>query len=205
MSEGLLVLISAPSGAGKTSLVAAALEHDPRLVVSISHTTRPRRPQEHEGLNYYFVDDAEFSAMASDNQFLEHAVVFGKQYGTARAPVQALRAQGKDVILEIDWQGADLVQHEIPDALSIFVLPPSTEVLRERLTRRAQDSAPVIESRLAEARKEMAQSQRYQYIVVNDDFDRALGDILAILQSARLRSSQQVAHNPQVKAILSPT
>jgi guanylate kinase len=199
---GRLILISAPSGAGKTSLVAAALEHDANLVVSISHTTRPQRPAERADVNYHFSTAEEFQGMIEREEFLEHAEVFGNSYGTARAQVDALTAQGRDVILEIDWQGADQVRKLAPDTLSIFILPPSIDALAARLAARGQDSNESIARRLADARLEIAQAPRYQYIVVNDDFDTALADILAILRADRLASVRQTAHNDQVGAIL---
>ena len=199
---GLLVLISAPSGAGKTSLVSAALEADPRLAVSISHTTRARRANETDGINYYFTDEATFLTMIDADQFLEHAMVFGNRYGTSLTSVQTLREQQRDVILEIDWQGADQVRRILPEALSIFILPPSLEALRERLIHRGQDSAQSIETRLAEAQSEMAQAGRYDYLVVNDDFDRALEDLLAVIRSARLRADNQLAQNAELRGIL---
>ena len=199
---GRLILISAPSGAGKTSLVAAALKQDPNLVVSISHTTRPQRPAERADVNYHFTSAEEFKAMIERDEFLEHAEVFGNHYGTARAQVEALTAQGRDVILEIDWQGADQVRTLAPETLSIFILPPSIDALAARLAARDQDSEASIARRLADARLEIAQAPRYQYIVVNDDFDTALADILAILRADRLASAVQTAHNPQIKGIL---
>ena len=200
---GLLILISAPSGAGKTSLVSAALEADARLAVSISHTTRARRANEADGVNYFFTDEAEFLAMIDAGEFLEHALVFGNRYGTALASVQTLRDQQRDMILEIDWQGADQVRRLAPEVLSIFILPPSLDTLRERLTKRGQDTAEVIETRLAEAQREMAQAGRYDYLVVNDDFDRALADLLAIIRATRLRADNQLAQNAALRTILS--
>ncbi|NOX49401.1 MAG: guanylate kinase [Gammaproteobacteria bacterium] len=205
MRKGLLVLLSAPSGTGKTSLVDAALAADPRLVVSTSHTTRQQRSNESDGVNYFFVDKALFAKMAAKGDFLEYATVFGNQYGTAKSAVRTLRENGQDVILEIDWQGAAQVNQLIPDALSIFILPPSIKALRERLTHRGQDSLDSIETRLAEAQLEMSHAHTYQYLVVNDDFNQALADILAIFKAARLRTSVQIANNDQIKAILSGT
>lgn len=202
MSEGLLILVSAPSGAGKTSLVAASLESDQQLVVSVSHTTRGLRPGEEDGVNYHFVNQATFERMVAEDAFLEHALVFGNHYGTSIAGVQALRDQGKDVVLEIDWQGAEQIMARYPEAVSIFILPPSEAALQERLTKRGQDSADVIERRLSEARLEMSQAPKYRYIVVNDDFDAAHKDIATIIRAARLESGRQMSTNSSVQTIL---
>ncbi len=201
--SGRLILISAPSGAGKTSLVAAALKADPILIASVSHTTRPQRSQEQDGVNYHFTNTANFEAMVAADEFLEHAVVFGNQYGTAKPAVDAQLAAGRDVILEIDWQGAAQVRTIAPDALSIFILPPSMSVLRERLEGRAQDSATIIEGRLAEAKLEMSKAPHYEYIVVNDDFDQSLADILGIIAAQRLSARAQMSNNSAVQSILS--
>lgn len=203
MSTGLLILVSAPSGAGKTSLVHAALQADPRLVASISHTTRPQRPGERDGVNYHFTDKTTFQVMVEAGEFLEHAVVFGNHYGTARASVAALRADDQDVILEIDWQGADQVRAVSEDVLSIFILPPSVDKLRERLTKRGQDAPQTIEVRLAEAQTEMAQAPRYDYIIVNEDFDQALAEMMQVIATARLQADVQLRNNPQVQRVLS--
>ena len=158
MQAGSLFLVSAPSGAGKTSLVNAALAADSQLVVSVSHTTRPARGGEVDGENYFFVSDDQFVQMIEEGKFLEHANVFGKRYGTSKAEVAAKRAQGKDVILEIDWQGAQQVRETIPDAISVFVLPPSVDELAARLTSRGEDTAQSIEKRLGEAKLDMSQA-----------------------------------------------
>lgn len=203
MKTGQLILVSAPSGAGKTSLVNAALAQDDNLVVSISHTTRAIRATEKDGVDYHFVSPGQFDAMIAGDAFLEHAQVFDHQYGTAHAQVDALRARGKDVVLEIDWQGADQIRQVMPDALSIFVLPQTVAILRQRLTARGQDSAAAIDRRLAEAQLEMSQAPRYQYIVVNEDFNQALDDMLTIIRVSHLSSSTQMRDNNAVKAILS--
>ena len=203
MSSGQLILVSAPSGAGKTSLVKVALERDANLVVAVSHTTRARRSNEQNGVNYHFVTDDTFNAMVSDGEFLEHANVFDHQYGTSRAEVARRRAEGKDVILEIDWQGADQVRATAPETPSIFIVPPSIDVLRQRLESRGEDSEASMSRRLAEAQLEMSQAPKYDYIVVNDDFDQAVADMLTLFGAIRLRASAQISGNDLVKTILS--
>lgn len=189
--SGILFIVSAPSGAGKTSLVAALLDTDPSLTVSVSHTTRPRRPRETDGVNYHFVDADEFQSMVDANAFLEHAEVFGNRYGTSRAAVAAALAENRDVVLEIDWQGAGLVRQALPEAVSVFIVPPSAETLRERLQHRAQDDPAVIESRLAEARGEMRHHLEFDYLVINDDFKTALEELRAIVVAERCRQPRR--------------
>lgn len=195
MQAGSLFLISAPSGAGKTSLVNAALNADPKLVVSVSHTTRPARGGEVDGENYFFVSDDQFVQMIDEGKFLEHANVFGKQYGTSKAEVAAKRALGQDVILEIDWQGAQQVREAIPDAISVFVLPPSMEELAARLTSRGEDTAQSIEKRLGEAKLDMSQAIHFDYLVINADFETALQDFANIVHAARLTRVVQLQKN----------
>lgn len=199
MAQGILFLISAPSGAGKTSLVNAMLEAaadpDGRLCVSISHTTRPKRPGEEDGKNYHFVSIARFQLMRTENAFLESAEVFGNLYGTSRAWVEERLAAGWDVILEIDWQGASQVQSLMGDAVSIFILPPSLDALRERLTARGQDGAEVIEKRMAEAVNEISHFHLADFIVINENFDAALADLKAVIRSARLTRAHQLKVN----------
>lgn len=190
--SGMLLIVSAPSGAGKTSLVAALLERDPRLVVSVSHTTRQCRPKERNGINYHFVNAQQFAAMVDAGEFLEHAEVFGKHYGTSAAAVDRERDQGRDVILEIDFQGAAQVRGRYPDAVSIFVLPPSTAALKSRLTGRGEDDE-TIRQRLAKARWEMSHYGEYDYLVVNDVFDTALEELQCIVRAERLRRGRQEA------------
>lgn len=202
-SESMLIIVSAPSGAGKTSLVSALLERDRRLVVSVSHTTRNRRPRERDGVNYHFVDTASFGAMVDVGEFLEHAEVFGNRYGTTAAAVDAERASGHDVILEIDFQGAAQVRARYSDALSIFVLPPSRATLANRLTQRGEDDAGVIRQRLDKARWEMSHYRDYDYLVVNDDFDIALADLECIVRAERLRRKrQQIRLGPLLEDLL---
>jgi guanylate kinase len=201
MQTGNLFLVSAPSGAGKTSLVNAALDADSQLVVSISHTTRPARGGEVEGENYFFVSDDQFVQMIDEGKFLEHANVFGKRYGTSKAEVAAKRALGQDVILEIDWQGAQQVREAIPDAISVFVLPPSMEELAARLTSRGEDTAQSIEKRLGEAKQDMSQAIHFDYLVINADFETALQDVASIVHAARLTRVVQLQKN-EVKELV---
>ena len=201
MQTGSLFLVSAPSGAGKTSLVNAALEADSQLVVSVSHTTRPARGGEVDGENYFFVSDDQFMQMIDEGKFLEHANVFGKQYGTSKAEVAAKRALGQDVILEIDWQGAQQVREAIPDAISVFVLPPSMEELAARLTSRGEDTAQSIEKRLGEAKQDMSQAIHFDYLVINADFETALQDVASIVHAARLTRVVQLQKN-EVKELV---
>jgi guanylate kinase len=201
MNTGSLILISAPSGAGKTSLVKSVLDNDTEIVVCVSHTTRAMRDGERNGENYHFVEDTEFDSMIAAGAFLEHADVFGKRYGSSRHEVERCRADGKDVILEIDWQGADQVRDMLADAVSIFILPPSITELEKRLHGRGQDSADAIQRRLAEAKTDMAQAARYDYLIVNDDFDRAQRELLSIIQSTRLRRERQLQRVEVIKLL----
>lgn len=194
--QGTLYVISAPSGAGKTSLVGAMLRQDEQLGASVSHTTRPMRKGEKDGTNYHFVSRDEFEVMINRGEFLEHAEVFGNYYGTSQVWVKQTLATGQDVILEIDWQGAQQVRHLLPDCVSIFIVPPSPEALKQRLTGRGTDTPEVVERRLNEAADECSHAVEFDYLVVNDDFDAALGDLLSIVCCHRLRIQvQQVRHS----------
>jgi guanylate kinase len=190
-SPGILYTISAPSGAGKTSLVNALVADCATLRVSVSHTTRPMRPGEQDGVNYHFVSEQEFGEILERAEFLEHARVFGNLYGTSQVWVQEQLAMGIDVILEIDWQGAQQVRRLQPDSCSIFILPPSRAALHERLTGRGQDDAEVIAARNAAAVEEMAHYVESDFLVVNRDFATALADLRAIIASQRLRTVRQ--------------
>lgn len=201
--QGTLFLISAPSGAGKTSLVQALLKDDPNLTVSVSHTTRLMRPGEADGVNYHFVDRPGFEAMIDAGAFLEYAEVFGNLYGTSAHFVDETLALGKDVILEIDWQGASQVREKRADAVGIFIFPPSLETLETRLRQRAQDDEGTIARRLAEATLEMRAHEAYPFLVVNDVFATALDDLKAIVRAERLRRTRQQAQlGPRLPPLL---
>ncbi|BCG65699.1 MAG: guanylate kinase [Methyloprofundus sp.] len=191
MTKGKLYIISAPSGAGKTSLIKKLVPTVDKLVVSISHTTRPQRSAEIEGVDYFFTATADFKKMQGQGEFLEYAQVFDNFYGTAQSSVEKNLNKGLDVILEIDWQGAEQIRHLLPNAISIFILPPSTTVLRERLQGRAQDDASIINRRMQDAVTEMSHYAEYDYLVVNDDFNTALMELKAIILSQRLGIQQQ--------------
>ena len=190
-SPGTLYTVSAPSGAGKTSLVNALVQRCPDLVVSVSHTTRAVRPGEENGVNYHFVAEQDFRAMLERTEFLEHALVFGNLYGTSKRWVEQQLNRGYDIILEIDWQGAQQVKRLLPQTRAIFILPPSREALQQRLTRRAQDDPGTIENRLDKAVEEMSHYVESDYLVVNTDFDRALDELQAIITSQRLLTTRQ--------------
>lgn len=188
---GTLYTVSAPSGAGKTSLVSALIQSSEELRVSVSHTTRDKRPGETDGINYHFVSEKDFLAMLDRVEFLEHARVFGNLYGTSQVWVEEQLAAGIDVILEIDWQGAEQVKRQLPDTRAIFILPPSRPTLLQRLTARGQDDSSTIESRMAEAVEEMSHYVESDYLIVNDQFEQALGELQAIIASQRLKTSSQ--------------
>lgn len=191
MSTGKLYIISAPSGAGKTSLVKQLRADMEQLAVSVSHTTRAMRPGEQEGLDYFFIPVAQFQTMIAEQAFLEHAQVFDNFYGTAQKSVTAKLAQGQDVILEIDWQGAQQVKRMLPDCISIFILPPSIEVLKQRLQNRGQDNAEIIARRMRDAVTEMSHYCEFDYLIVNDDFNLALNQLKSIIICDRLQQSRQ--------------
>lgn len=191
VDRGTLYVVSAPSGAGKTSLVKALLASMDGIVVSVSHTTRPKRPGEVDGKDYHFTDEAHFRAMIEAGEFLEYAQVFDNFYGTSRGAVLSCLERGEDVILEIDWQGARQVREQFPDCRSIFILPPSKAALRERLTGRGQDSEAVIARRLRDAEADMTHYDEFDFVVVNDVFERALKDLEAIVTAQRLTLARQ--------------
>lgn len=188
---GRLFLVTAPSGAGKSSLVSALLRADPTVHLSISHTTRSPRPGEVDGREYHFVTVETFEAMKEDNAFLEWAYVHGNYYGTSKKWIESELAVGHDVLLEIDWQGALQVKRLFPDVVGIFILPPSVEALRERLNKRATDAPEVIARRLAGAGAEMVHAGQFDYVIINDDFERAKDDLIAIVRASRLSFKTQ--------------
>lgn len=190
-ATGHLFIVSAPSGAGKSSLLKALVQRDGQLRVAVSHTTRPPRPGERDGVHYHFVTRETFLAMRERGAFLEHAQVFDNLYGTAEQVVREALAAGQDLVLEIDWQGARQVRQRFPEVCSIFILAPSLEALRERLEARGQDGPEVIERRMAAARQELAHHGEYDYLVVNDQFDQALEQLACILTAWRLRQPVQ--------------
>jgi guanylate kinase len=194
MNIGKLYIISAPSGAGKTSLVKQLVADLDGLTVSVSHTTRKMRPGEAHGQDYYFVSVAEFQAMQEEQAFLEHAQVFDNFYGTAQQTVEENLNRGLDVVLEIDWQGAEQIKKLLPDSLSIFILPPSTEVLFERLRNRGQDGEEIIARRMRDAVTEMSHYNEFDYLVVNDVFEQALTELKSIVIANRLTKQRQL-HN----------
>ena len=187
MATGILFIISAPSGAGKTSLVSELLVRMDNIKASISHTTRDRRPGEEDGVNYHFVSKEAFVSMLKQNAFLEHAEVFGNYYGTSQQWVEETLAAGEDVLLEIDWQGAAQVRQLFDDSTSIFILPPSKQALRQRLDSRGQDDSAVIEKRIAAATEEMSHYIEADYVVINDDFEVALNQLMAIVSAQHCR------------------
>lgn len=203
ITTGTLYIISAPSGAGKTSLVKALIDNEPQIRVSVSHTTRAMRPGEVEGVNYHFVGREQFQAMIDNSELLEHAEVFGNLYGTSQAWVEQTLRDGFDLILEIDWQGAQQVRRLMPQSKSIFILPPTQEALRHRLTNRGQDSGEIIEQRMREAVSEMSHYVEYDYLLINDDFAHALSDLKAIFRANQLlQSPQQQRHRGLLSELL---
>lgn len=189
---GNLYIITAASGVGKTTLVRALLAQDAGLQLSVSYTTRIPRPGEVDGQDYHFVDEAQFLRMLQAGDFIENAEVHGARYGTSRARVESVLQSGQDLILEIDWQGAAVIRRLYPQAISIFIMPPSMETLVQRLNNRKQDSAEVIARRLAVAREEMAHVCEFDYVTINDEFEMALADLQAIIRTYRLKLDKQM-------------
>lgn len=204
MSQGTLYILSAPSGAGKSSLVSALLEQTDAIKVSVSHTTRTPRPGEEDGVNYNFVSVDQFKALIAENAFLEHAEVFGNFYGTSRLWLEEQLSQGIDIILEIDWQGAQQVRELMPETQGIFILPPSRAELQKRLDNRGQDSAEIIAGRMAEAISEMSHYHEYDYVIINDAFDQALAELKAVIIAQRQKlTCQQARHGKLLTDLLS--
>ncbi len=201
-TPGNLFCVAAPSGAGKSSLVKALLELDSRLDVSVSHTTRAPRGQERDGREYWFVDEPSFRAMIEREEFFEWAQVHGHLYGTSRKAIEARLERGEDVVLEIDWQGALQIKQLFPHAVLIFILPPSWEELRQRLTRRGEDQAEVIETRMTNARQEVAQARHFDFVIINALFETALFDLKTVVHSQRLRYAAQMRNRSQVFSAL---
>jgi guanylate kinase len=199
---GNLFVVAAPSGAGKSSLVKALLELDSHLVVSVSHTTRKPRGQEQQGREYVFVDEAQFHAMVGRGEFFEWAEVHGHRYGTSKAAIESRVAGGDDVVLEIDWQGALQIKALFPNAVLIFILPPSFDELQQRLQRRGEDGHEVIERRMANARAEVAQARHFDFVIINSLFETALFDLKAIVHAQRLKYAAQRRSKPAVFAAL---
>ena len=196
--NGLLFVITAPSGAGKSSLINAALAEDARARLSISYTTRAPRPAEQNGREYHFVDDATFMAMLERGEFLESALVHAHRYGTSHKAIAAALAGGYDLVLEIDWQGAQQVRRLLPECVGIFILPPSLDELERRMRARGQDSEEVIARRMANAREELSHAPESDYVIINKDFDTAKRDLLAIMRASRLVSRRQLARHPEL-------
>jgi guanylate kinase len=191
-TSGNLFIVSAPSGAGKTSLVRELLAADGDVSLSVSYTTRQPRPGETEGVDYHFVTEARFLQMLEDGEFLESAEVHGARYGTSQACVESVLREGLDLVLEIDWQGAAQVRSLYPGAIGIFILPPSMEALEQRLRNRAQDADAVVARRLAAAREEIGHVAEFDYVIINAEFETAIQDLLAVVRAQRLRGEKQL-------------
>ncbi len=201
--SSILFIVSAPSGAGKTSLLRALLEQEEQLRLSVSHTTRPMRPGEQDGVHYHFVDVPTFQQLVAEGAFIEHAQVFDNYYGTSEQAVREQLSAGHDVVVEIDWQGAQQVRARFPDAVSIFVAPPSIEALRERLSARGQDSEEVIARRMRDAQRELSHYPEYDYLVINDRFEKALEQLRHVVSAERLRTGRQaIRHADALRRML---
>jgi guanylate kinase len=191
--RGFLLVLSSPSGAGKTTITRRLLERDPTLSLSVSVTTRPRRPSEVEGKDYRFIDQASFDRMVAHHELLEHATVFGHSYGTPRQPIEAAIAEGRDIVTDIDWQGTQQLSANLSaDLVTVFILPPSKEALESRLRSRAQDSDAVVAQRMAKSSEELSHWPEYGYVIVNDDLEQSVADAQAIVTAERLKRERQI-------------
>jgi guanylate kinase len=200
--RGFLLVLSSPSGAGKTTITRMLVDREPNLAVSVSATTRPKRPGEIDGKHYFFVSDARFDAMIASGELLEHATVFGNRYGTPRPPVEAALAGGRDIVSDIDWQGTQQLKQSIRDDLvSVFILPPSMPALEERLRKRAQDSEEIVRARMAKSADEMSHWPEYDYVIVNRELEASVRSVQAILAAERLRRDRQVGLAEFVNAL----
>jgi guanylate kinase len=195
IEKASLFVIASPSGGGKSSLIKAILEQLDNIEVSISHTTRERRSGEVDGEDYYFVDEEKFDQIKKNNSFIEHANVFGHQYGTSREQIERRLSLGTDVLLDIDWQGARQIKTHFANVVSIFILPPSVETLKQRLLKRQRDDSDTIAFRMEKAQHEIRHHDEFDYLIVNDNFDKALGEMLQIIKAVRLKSSFQALKN----------
>jgi guanylate kinase len=196
--NGLLFIVTAPSGAGKSTLIEALLKEDAALTLSVSYTTRAPRAGEANGREYHFVDEPTFLAMLERSEFLESALVHGNRYGTSHKVIRDTLERGRDLVLEIDWQGAQQVRNLVPGAIGIFILPPSLEELERRLRGRGKDSEEVIGRRLANASEEMAHAVEFEYVIINNDFDEARRDLAAVIRAERARSARQLESHPEL-------
>lgn len=203
--SGNLFIISAPSGGGKTSLIKKLVDDLPNIKVSVSHTTRQKRPAEKHGIHYFFIDDAHFQQMINENAFVEHARVFNHYYGTSIAQINDQLYAGIDIVLDIDWQGAQQIKCIFPNAISIFIVPPSLEVLQQRLTNRQQDDEQTILNRMQRAHDELSHYAEFDYLIVNDNFNKAADELMTIVLSERLRMSRQKVVQQQLLSFLLET
>ena len=197
-----LFIVSAPSGGGKTSIVKEVVKLADNIVTSISHTTRQKRPMEKDAVDYFFISENEFKVMIENDEFIEHACVFGNLYGTSVAQIDSRLKSGIDVVLDIDWQGAKQIKEIFPDSVGVFIIPPSLEVLRERLYARAQDNEDVINMRMQQAQSEMQHFIEFDYLIVNDDFSNAVDELICIVKSKRLTLQRQIIKHKDLLSLL---
>lgn len=199
---GQLYIVAAPSGGGKTSLVQALVRDIDQLEISVSHTTRDQRPGEIDGEHYYFVSDAAFMKMVKAGEFIENAIVYDHHYGTSQAQIESRLSQGIDVVLDIDWQGAAQLKNRFSNAVSIFILPPTLAVLKQRLTERGRDHPEVIQGRMAKAHEEIQHFAEFDYLIINEDFSKALNELKSIIVASRLKASVQAQRHQQLLSLL---